>query len=162
MIVEKFGISIPRAQRMLRLTTLRGVRSAILPIIRRYRSDCMFSVKQLSGKLATDTAHGKIKSFRGNVGSQVFSHKCGFKPCKDSFHGCDLAIRNLGSHLWPKETEREPLRARDTQTQEKMVLIHAKNGSPAWSLGLRITWVLETDIDCATCQNAQRDGLHSR
>ncbi len=34
MIAEKFGISIPRAQRTLRVTTQRGVRSAILPISR--------------------------------------------------------------------------------------------------------------------------------
>ena len=39
MIAEKFSISIPRAQRTLRVTTQRGVRSAILPISRRYRAD---------------------------------------------------------------------------------------------------------------------------
>jgi hypothetical protein len=81
MIAEKFGISIPRAQRTLRVTTQRGVRSAILPISRRYRADRVFSVKRLNGKFATDTAYGKIKSLRGNVGSQLFSHKCGFKVC---------------------------------------------------------------------------------
>ena len=80
-LAEKFGISIPRAQKTLRVTTQRGVRSAILPISRRYRADRMFSVKRLNGKFATDTAYGKIKSLRGNVGSQVFSHKCGFKVC---------------------------------------------------------------------------------
>ena len=81
MIAEKFGISIPRAQRTLRVTTQRGVRSAILPISRRYRADRMFSVRRLNGKFATDTAYGKVKSLRGNVGSQLFSHKCGFKAC---------------------------------------------------------------------------------
>jgi len=80
-IAEKYGISITRAQRTLRVTTQRGVRSAILPISRRYRADRMFSVKRLQGKFATDTAYGKVKSLRGNVGSQVFSHKCGFKAC---------------------------------------------------------------------------------
>lgn len=39
----------------------------------------MFEVKRLSGKFATDTAYGKLKSLRGNVGCQVYSHKCGFK-----------------------------------------------------------------------------------
>ena len=81
MIAEKFGISIPRAQRTLRVTTQRGVRSAILPISRRYRADCMSAIKRLNGKFATDTAYGKVKSLRGNVGSQLFSHKCGFKVC---------------------------------------------------------------------------------
>ena len=41
----------------------------------------MFAVRRLNGKFATDTAYGKVKSLRGNVGSQVFSHKCGFKAC---------------------------------------------------------------------------------
>ena len=78
-LADLFGISIPRAQRTLRVTTQRGVRSAILPISRRYRADRIFSVKRLNGKFATDTAYGKVKSVRGNVGSQLFSHKCGFK-----------------------------------------------------------------------------------
>ncbi len=80
-LAERFGISIPRAQRTLRVTTQRGVRSAILPISRRYRADRMFSVKRLNGKFATDTAYGKVKSLRGNIGSQLFSLKCGFKAC---------------------------------------------------------------------------------
>jgi hypothetical protein len=41
----------------------------------------MFAVKRLQGKFATDTAYGKVKSLRGNIGSQVYSHKCGFKAC---------------------------------------------------------------------------------
>lgn len=41
----------------------------------------MFSVKRLNGKFATDTAYGKVKSLQGNVGSRLFSHKCGFKAC---------------------------------------------------------------------------------
>jgi hypothetical protein len=81
MLAERFGISIPRAQRTLRVTTQRGMRSAILPIARRYRADRMFAVKRLQGKFATDTAYGKIKSLRGYIGSQLYSHKCGFKAC---------------------------------------------------------------------------------
>jgi hypothetical protein len=80
-LAERFGISIPQAQRTLRVTTQRGVRSAILPISQRYRADRMFSVKRLNGKFATDTVYGKVKSLRGNIGSQLFSHKCGFKAC---------------------------------------------------------------------------------
>ena len=81
MLADRFGISVPRAQRTLRVTTQRDVRSAILPISRRYRADRMFSVKRLNGKFATDTAYGKVKSLRGNIGSQLYSHKCGFKAC---------------------------------------------------------------------------------
>lgn len=79
LVAERFGISPVRAQRTLRVTTQRGVRSAILPISRRYRADRMFGVKRLHGKFATDTAYGKVRSLRGNIGAQLFTHKCGFK-----------------------------------------------------------------------------------
>ena len=39
----------------------------------------MFGIKRLNGKLATDTAYGKVRSLRSNVGSQIYSHKCVFK-----------------------------------------------------------------------------------
>ena len=79
-LADKFGIGPKRAQRTIRVTTQRGVRSAILPISRRYyRADRIFGVKRPTGKFATDTAYGKIKSLRGNVGTQIYSHKCGFK-----------------------------------------------------------------------------------
>ena len=81
LIAERFGISPIRAQRTLRVTTQRGVRSAILPITRRYRADRVFGVKRLNGKFATDTAYGKVRSLRGNIGCQLYSHKCGFKAC---------------------------------------------------------------------------------
>jgi hypothetical protein len=80
LIAERFGIGPTRAQRtLLRVTTQRAVRSAILPISRRYRADRVFGVKRLNGKFATDTAYGKVRSLRGNIGSQLYFHKCGFK-----------------------------------------------------------------------------------
>ena len=79
LIAERFGIGPTRAQRTLRVTTQRGVRSAILPISRRHRADRVFSVKRLHGNFATDTANGKVRSLRCNIGCQLFSHKCGFK-----------------------------------------------------------------------------------
>jgi hypothetical protein len=39
----------------------------------------MFHIKTLNGKFATDAAYDKLKSLRGNVGLQIYSHKCGFK-----------------------------------------------------------------------------------
>ena len=68
-----------RAKQMIRVTRQQGVRSAILPIGRRYRADRMYDVKRLSGKFATDTLYGKVQSLRGHKASQVYSHKCGFK-----------------------------------------------------------------------------------
>jgi hypothetical protein len=79
LVAERFSIGPLRAQRTLRVTTQRGVRSAILPLSRRYRADRIFGIKRLNGKFATDTAYGKIRSLRNNVGSQLYSHKCGFK-----------------------------------------------------------------------------------
>ena len=77
-ISEKFGIGLARARATLRATTQRGVRSAILPISRRYRADRMFSMKRLNGKFATDTLWYKKKSLISNVATQLYSHKCGF------------------------------------------------------------------------------------
>jgi hypothetical protein len=79
LMAERFGIGPIRAQRTLRVTTQRGVRSAILPIARRCRADRVFAVKRLKGKFATDTAYGKLRSLRSNIGCQLYSHKCGFK-----------------------------------------------------------------------------------
>ena len=77
-LVERIAIGIPRASATLRVTTQRGVWSAILPISRRYRADRMYSTKRLNGKFATDTLWAKVKSLRSNVASQIYSHKCGF------------------------------------------------------------------------------------
>jgi hypothetical protein len=62
-------------------TTQHGVRSALLSISRRYRSDRMYSVKRLNGKFATDTFYSDIKSLNQNIGAQLFSHKIGFSVC---------------------------------------------------------------------------------
>ena len=76
---ELFGISPQRAAQTVRATRQRGVRSAILPIGRRYRADRMYDTKRLNGKFATDTLYGATVSLRGNKASQIYSHKCGFK-----------------------------------------------------------------------------------
>jgi hypothetical protein len=72
LLADRFGIGPKRAQRTLRVTTQRGMRSAILPIGRCSRADRVIGVKRLSGKFATDTAYGKLKSLRGNVGCQIY------------------------------------------------------------------------------------------
>ena len=79
LIAELFGIGPTRPQRTLQVSTQRGVRSVILPISRRYRADRVFGVKRLNGKFATDTAYGKLRSLRSNIGCQLYSHKSGFK-----------------------------------------------------------------------------------
>lgn len=81
LIAERFGIGPIRAQKTLRVTTQRGVRSAILPITRRYRADRLFVMERLNAKFAIDTAYGKIRSLWSNIGCQIYSHKCGFEAC---------------------------------------------------------------------------------
>lgn len=78
-LYDRFCIGIHRARATLRATTQKGLRSAILPIGRRYRADRVFDVKRLSGKFATDTLWSKTKSLRSNVATQLYSHKCGLK-----------------------------------------------------------------------------------
>jgi len=77
-IAERFGIGIRRARQTLQATLQRGMRSAILPITRRYRADRVFTLRRLAGKYSSDTAWFKVRSLRGNVASQIYYHKCGF------------------------------------------------------------------------------------
>ena len=64
LVAERFGICPLCAQQTVRVTTQRGVRSATLPLSRRYRADRLFGIKWLNGKLATDTACEKMRSLR--------------------------------------------------------------------------------------------------
>ena len=78
---ERFGIWHAQAQKTLRVTTQRGLWSAILPLYRRYRADRMYEVKRLAGKFAIDTLYYKLKTVYQNIAAQICSHKCGFtKP----------------------------------------------------------------------------------
>ena len=77
-LAESFGIGITRAQDTMRVTTQRGTRSALLPLSRRYRADRHLGVKRLAINMASDTLIGPTKSIRGNVATQIYSHKCGF------------------------------------------------------------------------------------
>ena len=76
---ELWGIGLLRAHDTLKATTQRGVRSAILPIGRRYRADRMYQVKRLGSKFSTDTLYADIKSLRQNTCAQIFTHKCGVR-----------------------------------------------------------------------------------
>ena len=72
---ERWGISVAQATMTLKATTRRLVRSALMPLARRYRVDRMFEVRRIHGKMATDTMHMKCKSIRGHKYSQVFGNK---------------------------------------------------------------------------------------
>ena len=72
---ERWGIGIQTAIQTLKRTTQRFLRSAVLPLSRRYRADRMYSRKTLAGEWSTDTVDGKCKSLDGNRYGQVFANK---------------------------------------------------------------------------------------
>ena len=71
---QRWHISVSQAAQTLKKTTQKFLRSAILPLSRRYRSDRMFDRKTLSGEWATDTFDGRCKSLDGNRYAQVFAN----------------------------------------------------------------------------------------
>lgn len=95
-LADRFAIGIERARRTLRATLQRGVRSAILPIGRRYRADRQFRIKRLTGKFATDTLWSKTRSLRGNVATQIYSNKNGFSV---PYHMARANNENVGYSL---------------------------------------------------------------
>ena len=56
-------------------TTQKFLRSALLPLSRRYRADRMYAKKTLIGKWSTDTVDGHTKSLDGNRYGQIFANK---------------------------------------------------------------------------------------
>ena len=95
-IAENFLIGPDRAKQTLMATTQRGTRSAILPIARRYRADRMYNLPRLNAKFATDTLYADKKSIRSNIGSQIYSHKCGFNA---AYHMQRANNENVGNSL---------------------------------------------------------------
>ena len=95
-LADRFAIGIQRARGTLTATMQKGTRSAILPISRRYHADRQYGVKRLKGKFSTDTIWARSKSLRGNVCTQIYSHKCGF----NSSHHMEKANNiNVGHSL---------------------------------------------------------------
>ena len=73
-LARKWGIGIEAAKATLKATTQYGVRHAIHPLSRRYRTDIMLShLRRLATTVFTDTMFGKIKSLKGNTCGQIFS-----------------------------------------------------------------------------------------
>jgi hypothetical protein len=72
---ERWCISLKQAADTLKRTTQRLIRSAILPLGRRYRADRMFERPRLRGDWSTDTFDGRVKSKDGNRYAQVFANK---------------------------------------------------------------------------------------
>jgi hypothetical protein len=72
---ERWCIGLAQATNTIRITTQRGIRSATLPLSRRYRADCVFERPLLRGQFSTDTVDGRCKSMDGNQYAQLFATK---------------------------------------------------------------------------------------
>ena len=76
---ERWNIGTSQAKKTLEVTTQRGVRSAILPLSRRYRTDRMYNQRKLRNqKFYTDTLFGKSKSLTNNTCAQIFANESFF------------------------------------------------------------------------------------
>lgn len=93
---ERFGIGIHRARRTLDATLQNGVRSATLPMERRYRADRRFDKRILKCRMSTDTAYFPVKSLHGKTCSQVYFEKGGFYTV---YHMSRATGDNIGDTL---------------------------------------------------------------
>jgi hypothetical protein len=76
---ERWNIGLQQAKQTLKVTTQRGVRSAIMPLSRRYRTDHMYQERKLRNqKFYTDTLFGKYKSLTDNTCLQIFANESHF------------------------------------------------------------------------------------
>ena len=74
LLARKWGIGLDKAKATLKNTTQDSIRSAILPLTRRYRTDLMSQrLRRLSATWYTDTLFSKIKSIEGNNCAQLFT-----------------------------------------------------------------------------------------
>ena len=72
---KRWDISTSTAAQTLKKTTQKFLRSAILPLGRRYRTDRIFTRKTLSSDWSTNKIDGRCKSLEGNKYAQVFANK---------------------------------------------------------------------------------------
>ena len=72
---EKWMISQKHAEKTIKATTQRGIRSAVLPLSRRYRGDLFYQKKRLNSHFYSDTYFARTKSLHGNTCAQVFGNR---------------------------------------------------------------------------------------
>ena len=70
---ERWFIGLKLPKDTIRSTTQRILRSALLPLARRYRADRMYERPRIRGVIYTDTMDGQHKSLDGNKFAQVFA-----------------------------------------------------------------------------------------
>ena len=73
-LARKWRIGLQTAKDTLKVTTQNGIRHALHPLKRRYRTDNMsLSLRRLNTRFYTDTLFAKVKSLKGNTCAQVFA-----------------------------------------------------------------------------------------
>ena len=75
---ERLYIGLGQATQMLKVTTQWLMRSAILPLVRRYHADRMLIRPRIHGTIYMDTMNGRYKSLDGNKHAQIFSNELFF------------------------------------------------------------------------------------
>jgi hypothetical protein len=77
-LADRWCIGLEQATLTLKSTTQRYMRSASLPLARRYKADRMFFLPRLKGEFYTDTVFGPVKSKDGNTCGQIFANEAYF------------------------------------------------------------------------------------
>ena len=77
-LAERWFIGLETAKKTLQKTTQRLVRSALLPLSRRYKADRIFQLPRLQGTWFSDTVDARVKSKDGNRYGQLFAHESYF------------------------------------------------------------------------------------
>jgi hypothetical protein len=75
---ERWGLSVAQAALTLKATTRHLLRSALMPLARRYRADRMFQVPRLEGTWATDAMYMRCNSAHGERHCQIHANKMFF------------------------------------------------------------------------------------
>lgn len=95
---EKWHIGLGQAQQTILVTTQKGVRSALLPMARRYRTDRMFQHRRLQQRFFTDTFFAKHKSLDQNTCAQLFANES-FFPAVYPMRSKAMAGQALGEFI---------------------------------------------------------------
>jgi hypothetical protein len=96
-ISERWAIGLSQARSTWKVTTQNAVRSAEMPLGRRYKADRVFERPLLRGHFYRDTSDGRNKSLDGNKYAQVFANKDFFAVAypMESKSGAGEALRQF-------------------------------------------------------------------
>ena len=112
LLSRKWGIGIKKAKDTIARTSQMNIRSALLPLTRRYRTDLLSQrLRRLSARFYTDTAFSKIgNSIRGNSCVQIYTDGDGsiFAYPLKSKGDCGDSLQELCSQVGvPRELHRD-------------------------------------------------------